>query len=108
MNSIILCFSHAINQYLVSKYGKDDDPLYPKDLKKRGTVDQRLHFSNDIFYIMRRMTVRVVNDSLNDIFYVSFNYILNCFIVNIHDTCPHLTFNITLHCYSDHIQLDNL
>ncbi|XP_031354260.1 glutathione S-transferase 1-like [Photinus pyralis] len=37
--------SHAINAYLVSKYGKDDS-LYPKDLAKRAVVDQRLHFDS--------------------------------------------------------------
>ncbi|KAH8348284.1 hypothetical protein KR084_006145 [Drosophila pseudotakahashii] len=37
--------SHAINSYLVSKYGKDDS-LYPKDLKKRAIVDQRLHYDS--------------------------------------------------------------
>ncbi|KAI7815115.1 glutathione S-transferase [Rhyzopertha dominica] len=40
-----LADSHAINAYLVGKYGKDDS-LYPKDLKKRGKVDERLHFDN--------------------------------------------------------------
>ncbi|XP_031349110.1 glutathione S-transferase 1-like isoform X2 [Photinus pyralis] len=37
--------SHAINAYLVSKYGKDDS-LYPKDFAKRALVDQRLHFDS--------------------------------------------------------------
>ncbi|KAI7815112.1 glutathione S-transferase [Rhyzopertha dominica] len=41
--------SHAINAYLVNKYGKDDS-LYPKDPQKRGTVDQRLHFNNGVLY----------------------------------------------------------
>ncbi|XP_044738177.1 glutathione S-transferase 1-like [Chrysoperla carnea] len=39
--------SHAIVTYLVSKYGKDDS-LYPKDLKKRATVDRLLHFDSGI------------------------------------------------------------
>ncbi|KAH8401562.1 hypothetical protein KR009_006517 [Drosophila setifemur] len=37
--------SHAINSYLVSKYGKDDS-LYPKDLQKKAIVDQRLHYDS--------------------------------------------------------------
>ncbi|EEZ98835.1 Glutathione S-transferase D2-like Protein [Tribolium castaneum] len=37
--------SHAIITYLVSKYAKND-ALYPKDLKKRAVVDQRLHFES--------------------------------------------------------------
>lgn len=59
-DGFVLWDSHAINQYLVSKYGKSDDPLYPKDLKKRAIVDQRLHYSNDIFYAMREMTRKVL------------------------------------------------
>lgn len=55
-DGFVLWDSHAINQYLVSKYGKSDDPLYPKDLQKRAIVDQRLHYSNDIFFTMRKMT----------------------------------------------------
>ncbi|XP_070069199.1 glutathione S-transferase 1-1-like [Drosophila takahashii] len=39
--------SHAINSYLVSKYGKDDS-LYPKDLQKRAIVDQRLHYDSSV------------------------------------------------------------
>jgi glutathione S-transferase len=41
--------SHAINAYLVSKYAKNDN-LYPKDLKKRALVDQRLHFDNGVAF----------------------------------------------------------
>ncbi|XP_043645913.1 glutathione S-transferase 1-like [Drosophila teissieri] len=39
--------SHAINAYLVSKYGKEDT-LYPKDLQKRAIVDQRLHYDSSV------------------------------------------------------------
>ncbi|KAH8357788.1 hypothetical protein KR200_009148 [Drosophila serrata] len=39
--------SHAINAYLVSKYGKDDS-LYPKDLQQRAIVDQRLHYDSNV------------------------------------------------------------
>lgn len=45
----ILWDSHAINAYLVEKYGKDDS-FYPKDLKKRGIVDQRLHFDTGVLF----------------------------------------------------------
>jgi glutathione S-transferase len=41
--------SHAIMIYLLSKYAKSDN-LYPKDLKKRALVDQRLHFDSGIAY----------------------------------------------------------
>nr|QVK45130.1 GSTe6 [Pagiophloeus tsushimanus] len=41
--------SHAINAYLVGKYGKKDT-LYPKDLQKKAIVDQRLHFDSGILF----------------------------------------------------------
>ncbi|CAG9767479.1 unnamed protein product [Ceutorhynchus assimilis] len=41
--------SHAINAYLVTKYGKNDS-LYPKDLQKRAIVDQRLHFDSGVVF----------------------------------------------------------
>lgn len=41
----VLWDSHAITPYLADQYGKDD-ALYPKDLKKRSTVNQRLHLDN--------------------------------------------------------------
>jgi glutathione S-transferase len=44
-----LCDSHAINVYLVAKYAKNDN-LYPKDLKKRALVDQRLHFDSGVAF----------------------------------------------------------
>ncbi|CAG0910388.1 unnamed protein product, partial [Darwinula stevensoni] len=42
-DGFILTESRAILRYLVGKYGKDDS-LYPKDLKERAVVDQRLDF----------------------------------------------------------------
>lgn len=44
----VLWDSHAINCYLVDKYGKDDS-FYPKDLQKRAVVDQRLYFDCVLF-----------------------------------------------------------
>ncbi|XP_039479961.1 glutathione S-transferase 1-like [Drosophila santomea] len=46
-NGFYLSDSHAINSYLVSKYGRNDS-LYPKDLKKRAIVDQRLHYDSSV------------------------------------------------------------
>lgn len=54
-----LADSHAINAYLVGKYGKDDS-LYPKDLKKRGKVDERLHFDNGT--LLNRLGLCLVRD----------------------------------------------
>lgn len=49
--------SHAINVYLLSKYAKDDS-LYPKDIKKRAIIDQRLHFDSGVaFAALRRISV---------------------------------------------------
>ncbi|KAF5274201.1 hypothetical protein FQA39_LY07305 [Lamprigera yunnana] len=42
--------SHAINTYLISKYGKDDR-LYPKDIVKRSKIDQRLHFDSGLAFL---------------------------------------------------------
>ncbi|XP_069698879.1 uncharacterized protein [Periplaneta americana] len=42
-NGLNLWESRAILTYLADRYGKDDS-LYPKDLKKRALVDQRLYF----------------------------------------------------------------
>ncbi|XP_060520839.1 uncharacterized protein LOC132698663 [Cylas formicarius] len=41
--------SHAINSYLVGKYGKNDS-LYPQDLRKRAVVDQRLHWDSGVLF----------------------------------------------------------
>ncbi|CAH0596447.1 unnamed protein product [Chrysodeixis includens] len=48
-DDVVICESHAISTYLVDKYGKDDS-LYPKDLKKRAMVDQRLFFDSGILF----------------------------------------------------------
>ncbi|EDW36395.1 GL17772 [Drosophila persimilis] len=41
--------SHAINAYLVAKYGKDGkESLYPKDLQQRAIVDQRMHYDSSV------------------------------------------------------------
>ncbi|XP_063990822.1 glutathione S-transferase 1-1-like [Diachasmimorpha longicaudata] len=56
-NGHIICDSHAINCYLIDKYGKDDS-LYPKDLKARSLVNQRLHFNSGILFASLRETVK--------------------------------------------------
>lgn len=48
-DDFVIWDSHAITAYLVEKYAADDS-LYPKDLKKRALVDQRLHFDSGILF----------------------------------------------------------
>lgn len=48
-DGFILNESRGIATYLVAKYGKDDK-LYPKDVKIRALVDQRLYFDMGVFY----------------------------------------------------------
>ncbi|KAB0792071.1 hypothetical protein PPYR_14032 [Photinus pyralis] len=46
-NGFALWESPVIATYLVETYGKTDS-LYPKDVKKRAVVDQRLYFNNGV------------------------------------------------------------
>ncbi|KAF4531265.1 hypothetical protein B566_EDAN019338 [Ephemera danica] len=48
-NGFYIWDSHAINAYLVTKYGKNDS-LYPRDPQKRAIIDQRLHFDSGILF----------------------------------------------------------
>ncbi|XP_066993925.2 glutathione S-transferase 1-1-like [Anabrus simplex] len=48
-NGFALWESRAMLSYLVQQYGKDDS-LYPKDVKKRAQVDQRLYFDMGTLY----------------------------------------------------------
>ncbi|XP_061400688.1 glutathione S-transferase 4-like [Musca vetustissima] len=49
-NGFALWESRAIMIYLVEKYGKQDDPLYPSCPKKRALINQRLYFDCGTFY----------------------------------------------------------
>lgn len=48
-NELVLWESRVILTYLASTYGKDD-ALYPKDIRTRAMVDQRLHFDLGTLY----------------------------------------------------------
>ncbi|XP_044270060.1 uncharacterized protein LOC123014841 [Tribolium madens] len=48
-DGFVLWDSHAIIVYLLSKYAKNDS-LYPKDLKKRAVIDQRMHFDSGVAF----------------------------------------------------------
>lgn len=48
-DGFVVLDSHAINAYLVGKYGKDDK-LYPSNVKVRSVVDHRLHFDTGVLF----------------------------------------------------------
>ncbi|XP_059059082.1 glutathione S-transferase 4-like [Achroia grisella] len=52
-DGFILWESRAIACYLADKYGKDD-LLYPKDLKRRALINQRLYFDSSFLYVKIR------------------------------------------------------
>lgn len=49
-DGLVLIESKAILMYLADKYGKPDDPLYPRDLQRRAVVNQRLLFDEGSLY----------------------------------------------------------
>lgn len=49
-NGFILTESRAIAVYLVEKYFPDGHPLYPKDVKQRALINQRLQFDCGTLY----------------------------------------------------------
>lgn len=68
--------SHAIMVYLVAKYAQNDS-LYPKDLKKRAIIDQRLHFeSGVVFATLRNIAVGALTELLGSNWLSSFRNLL--------------------------------
>lgn len=60
ISTFLYSFSHVIVTYLVDKYAKDDS-LYPKDIKKRAQVDQKLYFDATILFPrLRAVTVSTI------------------------------------------------
>lgn len=49
-NGFVLTESRAICGYLVDRYGKPDDSLYPRDPQRRAVVNQRLLFDMGMLY----------------------------------------------------------
>lgn len=49
-NGFVLTESRAICGYLVDRYGKPDDSLYPRDPQRRAVVNQRLFFDMGTLY----------------------------------------------------------
>uniref|UniRef100_A0A8D9EDU7 Glutathione S-transferase 1, isoform D n=1 Tax=Cacopsylla melanoneura TaxID=428564 RepID=A0A8D9EDU7_9HEMI len=67
-NGFIIWDSHAINEYLVTVYGKDNDPLFPKDPKLRAIIHQRNHFDTGLaFPAFVGMSFRVLFAKKKDI-----------------------------------------
>lgn len=61
----VLWDSHAIIVYLVSKYGKKNDPLYPDDLVTRARIQQHLHYESGVLFArLRSCFVSFVNLAL--------------------------------------------
>lgn len=59
-NGFILTDSHAINIYLVTKYGKGDHPLYPSCVKKRALINRRLFFETGVLFPSEKRIFRSV------------------------------------------------
>lgn len=49
-NGFILWDSHAINTYLVTKFGGNNHELYPSNLSERSKIDQFLHFDGSTLF----------------------------------------------------------
>lgn len=49
-NGFVVTESRAIMSYLVDRYGKPDDGLYPRDPQKRALINQRLFFDHGTLY----------------------------------------------------------
>ncbi|GJQ67936.1 putative glutathione s-transferase [Trypoxylus dichotomus] len=54
---VVLINSHAINMYLVEKYGQNDT-LYPKDVTKRALINQRLFFDEGTVFSVLYETMK--------------------------------------------------
>lgn len=57
-DGFVLWESKAIACYLVEKHGRED--LYPKDLKRRAVVNQRLYYDSSMLY----PRIRAINASI--------------------------------------------
>jgi len=53
-NGFAIWDSHAIMCYLVDKYAKDDS-LYPKDIRRRAMINQRLYFDAGVLFARLRL-----------------------------------------------------
>ncbi|XP_068145485.1 glutathione S-transferase 1 [Drosophila tropicalis] len=72
--------SHAICAYLVEKYGKDQQQLYPKDLVKRANVDARLHLdSGHLFARLRFLYEPILYHGSTDCSIDKIAYIQKCY-----------------------------
>lgn len=66
-NNLVIWDSHAICAYLIDKYGKDNK-LYPKDLKLRAKVNQRLFFdAASLFVRFRDINVPIFFKGISEV-----------------------------------------
>lgn len=49
-NGFVLWDSHAINTYLLTKYGGNNHELYPSNVSERSKIDQFLHFDGSTLF----------------------------------------------------------
>lgn len=71
-DGFVIWESRAIACYLADKYGKDDQ-LYPKDLKLRALVNQRLYFDSSTLYVkIRSICVSTYVHYLNNPYFIIF------------------------------------
>lgn len=71
--SLFTLFSHAINEYLVTVFGGDNNPLFPKDPKVKAIINQRNHFdSGTAFPTFAAMSVSI---TLSIFFYLVVIYV---------------------------------
>ncbi|KAI8428544.1 hypothetical protein MSG28_007312, partial [Choristoneura fumiferana] len=79
---INLAVSHAILMYLADVYGKQDS-LYPKDLKQRALVNQKMFFNSSILFPRLRNITMVVKLYKNDVSPVARACMMACDLLNV-------------------------
>ncbi|KAK4877113.1 hypothetical protein RN001_009619 [Aquatica leii] len=66
-NGSVLYDSHVINAYIVDKYGKNDS-LYPKDIYKRGLVQQGMAFDlGNLFPVLKEIDLAYFKKEITEL-----------------------------------------
>ncbi|XP_039749043.1 glutathione S-transferase 1-like [Pararge aegeria] len=77
-DSLFIHDSHVILTYITDKYGKDDT-LYPKDLKKRALVDQKLYFDTLLFNRVKSISFPALFEGVRQVPEKPRNALLECY-----------------------------